>query len=66
MTAHSAPEQAIDTQAASWLLRQQQGAVVTLTLNRGARMNPLSSGMLSAMQQALDQIADDSSVHVVV
>ena len=60
------PQPASDAGQDAYLLRQQQGAVVTLTLNRGARMNPLSSGMLSALQQAFDQIAGDSSVHVVV
>ncbi len=60
------PQPASDAGQDAYLLRQQQGAVVTLTLNRGARMNPLSSGMLSALQQAFDDLAGDSSVRVIV
>lgn len=40
--------------------------VVTLTLNDPARFNALGSGMLAALQQALDAIAGDESVRVVV
>lgn len=40
--------------------------VVTLTLNDPARFNALGSEMLAALQQALDEIAGDDSVRVVV
>ena len=40
--------------------------VVTLTLNDPARFNALGSEMLAALQQALDAIAGDDSVRVVV
>lgn len=40
--------------------------VVTLTLNDPARFNALGSDMLSALQLALDDIARDDSVRVVV
>lgn len=40
--------------------------VVTLTLNDPARFNALGSGMLAALQQALDALAGDESVRVVV
>lgn len=50
------------------LLLQNRDArgVVTLTLNDPARFNALGAGMLSAMQDALDAIAQDESVRVVV
>ena len=40
--------------------------VVTLTLNDPARFNALGSEMLAALQQALDEIAGDDTVRVVV
>ena len=40
--------------------------VVTLTLNDPARFNALGSEMLTALQQALDAVARDESVRVVV
>jgi enoyl-CoA hydratase/carnithine racemase len=49
-----------------WILRDQQGAVLTLTMNRPAQFNPLSSAMLSALQVELDRLRDDASVRVVV
>jgi enoyl-CoA hydratase/carnithine racemase len=42
------------------------GAVTTLTLNRGERFNPLSSAMIAALDTALDEVARDSTVQVVV
>jgi enoyl-CoA hydratase/carnithine racemase len=40
--------------------------VVTLTMNRPAAFNALSEEMLGALQEALDRIATDESVRVVV
>jgi enoyl-CoA hydratase/carnithine racemase len=40
--------------------------VVTLTMNRPANFNALSEEMLAALQQALDRLATDESVRVVV
>ena len=40
--------------------------VVTLTLNDPARFNALGAGMLSALQQALDEVAQDNAARVVV
>ena len=40
--------------------------VTTLTLNRPAQFNPLSTAMLWAMQAALDTIAADPAIRVVV
>ena len=48
------------------LLREDRGAVTTLTLNRPAKMNALSNGMLDELQSTLDDIAADHSVRVVV
>jgi len=48
------------------LLHAQQGAVLTLTLNRPDAGNALSSAMIAALQSALDKAAADASVHVVV
>jgi enoyl-CoA hydratase/carnithine racemase len=50
------------------LLRQARDArgVVTLTLNRPAALNALSEGLLGALQAALDTLARDTSVRVLV
>ncbi len=48
------------------LLREQTGAVVTLTLNRPQQFNALSGELLDALQAALDDLAGDTSVRVVV
>ncbi len=48
------------------LLREDRDGVATLTLNRPQQMNLLTSGMLSALQGAFDQIAKDAKVRVVV
>jgi enoyl-CoA hydratase/carnithine racemase len=45
---------------------ERHGGVATLTLNRGNRFNPLSSGMIAALQSELDAIAQDTDVRVVV
>jgi len=48
------------------LLRQDAGGVVTLTLNRPAQFNSLSSELLAALQAELDRIARDPQARVVV
>lgn len=48
------------------LLRNDSGGVTTLTLNRPQQFNSLSAAMLSELQGALDAIAADRSVRVVV
>ena len=48
------------------LLRTDSGGVCTLTLNRPAQYNALSEELLAAMQEALNQIAADKSLRVVV
>src|ERR1700716_1887792 len=49
-----------------YVLREDKDGVGTLTLNRGDRMNPLSTAMLSALQAELDRVAKDRNAKVVV
>ena len=51
---------------AALLQTNDEHGVVTLTMNRPSNFNALSEEMLGAMQQALDVIAQDESVRVVV
>ncbi len=48
------------------LLISQSGGVATLTMNRPAQYNVLSEAMLEALQCALERLADDAQVRVVV
>jgi enoyl-CoA hydratase/carnithine racemase len=48
------------------LLRDERDGICTLTMNRPAQMNLLTSDMLFALQQALDSIGKDQSVRVVI
>jgi enoyl-CoA hydratase/carnithine racemase len=48
------------------VLRDQAAGVLTLTLNRGERFNPLSAAMIAAIAAELRAIADDPSVRVVI
>ena len=48
------------------LLRNDAEGICTLTLNRPDKRNPLSTQMLSALQNTLDVIADDKTVKVVI
>ena len=48
------------------VLQQRRGGAVFLTLNRPAQYNVLSEEMLAALHGALDSLAADSSVRVVV
>lgn len=48
------------------LLHEQQSGIVTLTLNRPKQYNALSEEMLSALQEALDDLTRDQSARVVV
>jgi enoyl-CoA hydratase/carnithine racemase len=51
---------------APYVVREDRGGIATLTLNRGERMNPLSTAMLAALQAELDRLADDDAIKVVV
>jgi enoyl-CoA hydratase/carnithine racemase len=49
-----------------YVLTTSSDGICTLTLNRGERFNPLSTSMIAAIDAALDQIALDRSIRVVV
>jgi len=57
-----------DTGAAHrpFVVRREDAGVLTLTLNRGERFNPLSSAMIAALQAEIDAVAHDPSVRAVV
>ncbi|HKQ98581.1 MAG TPA: enoyl-CoA hydratase [Candidatus Polarisedimenticolia bacterium] len=48
------------------VLREEQGGVVRLTLNRPRQLNSLSRAMIDQLQQELDAIGADHSARVVV
>lgn len=48
------------------VLREEQGGVVRLTLNRPRQLNSLSRGMIDTLQHELDAIGADHSARVVV
>ena len=50
----------------AYVLRAMHEGIATLTLNRGDRLNPLSSAMIGALSAELKAVAADSSVRVVV
>jgi enoyl-CoA hydratase/carnithine racemase len=51
---------------APYVLRGDSDGIATLTLNRGDRLNPLSSAMLAALQSELDRVGADASVRAVI
>ena len=51
---------------APFILNMRECGVVTLTLNRPDRFNPLSTEMIAALQTELDTIASDESARVVI
>ncbi len=66
MPAHREPSATAPGDAAPLVLRRDAGGIATLTLNRPARFNAMSMAMLDALQGALDDIAADGAVRVVV
>ena len=52
--------------AQAYVLKRQEGGVVTLTLNRGDRLNSLSQAMIAALHASLEGVADDATARVVV
>jgi enoyl-CoA hydratase/carnithine racemase len=48
------------------LLREDREGICTLTMNRPQQMNLLTGEMLSALQSAFDEIANDQKVRVVI
>jgi enoyl-CoA hydratase/carnithine racemase len=57
---------ALPKSAEAILLREDRDGICTLTLNRPAQMNLLTSEMLQALQDALDAVAGDRKVRVVI
>jgi enoyl-CoA hydratase/carnithine racemase len=51
---------------APYVLRGDGDGVATLTLNRGDRLNPLSTAMLAALQAELDRVGADTSIRAVI
>jgi enoyl-CoA hydratase/carnithine racemase len=51
---------------APYVLRSDADGIATLTLNRGDRLNPLSSAMLTALQAELDRVGPDASIRAVI
>jgi len=51
---------------APYVLRERNGGLVRLTLNRPERFNPLSLAMIAALQESLDAVASDTEARVVV
>jgi enoyl-CoA hydratase/carnithine racemase len=49
-----------------FVLRRNDRGVVTLTLNRGERFNPLSTAMIAALENELDALGADRTARVVV
>lgn len=49
-----------------FLLKAQKGATLHITLNRPKTLNALSMGMLNALQEALDPIADDHTIKALI
>lgn len=49
-----------------YVLRSDADGIATLTLNRGDRLNPLSTEMIAALQSELDALAQDASVRVLI
>lgn len=48
------------------LLREDEDGITTLTLNKPKQYNALSSAMISALQNALDDISANDSIRVVI
>jgi enoyl-CoA hydratase/carnithine racemase len=49
-----------------FVVRRDSGGVVTLTLNRGERYNPLSHAMIAEIESGLEAVASDPSARVVI
>lgn len=50
----------------SILLREDRGAIATLTLNRPEKLNALSEELMTALQDTLDAVSVDPAIRVVV
>jgi enoyl-CoA hydratase/carnithine racemase len=57
-------EQAVDS--TPYVLKEMSGQALWLTLNRPQQRNPLSSGMIAALKEALENANQDPQVRVIV
>src|ERR1700733_8539162 len=48
------------------VLSERSGAILRLTLNRPGARNALSEGLMSALQSALDEAAEDKALRAIV
>ena len=48
------------------LLREDRGAIATLTLNRPDQLNALSEELIAAVQDELDRISGDSAIRAII
>ena len=55
-----------ESNSAPYLLEEMSGHVLWLTLNRPQQRNPLSSGMLAALTDAVNRANDEPGVRVIV
>src|SRR6266478_9706059 len=56
----------VQTVPTPYVSKRAEGGVVTLILNRGERFNPLSAGMIAALESELDALATDETARAVV
>jgi len=56
----------VQTVPMPYVSKRADGGVVTLTLNRGERFNPLSAAMIAALESELDALATDETSRAVV
>ena len=56
----------LDPGVIPYVIRDTRDGVCTITMNRGDRFNPLSTAMIAALEEALDAVASDAAVRVVV
>jgi enoyl-CoA hydratase/carnithine racemase len=54
------------SEQAPYVVSSRRGGIVTLTLNRGERFNPLSLPMIAALEAELDALVGDAEARVVV
>src|ERR1700682_981972 len=59
-------EAAQPTQENSLVLESKQDGVATLTLNRPDRLNAVNADLAMALNESLERIALDKSIHVLV
>jgi enoyl-CoA hydratase/carnithine racemase len=56
----------VQTVPMPYVSKRADGGVVTLTLNRGERFNPLSAAMIAALESELDALATDETARALV